>query len=123
MLDTALDYGCSEEDFWDMTMGEYSRFVQSKRRIQRLKMQERAVMDWQLADLVYRSIVRLYSSSAKMPECSDYYSALFDEQQKKVVEERKKEQKNELSVLRFKQFAESYNKRFKEVQKDWTQKS
>lgn len=117
-LETALDYGVSEDEFWDMSLSEFLRCIESKRRAERLRLQERAYMDWRLANLVALSVSRLYSASATYPDCEDYYSALFDDEQKKIVEEKKWERKQELSVLRFKQFADSYNKRFKEVQND-----
>lgn len=36
MLDKALDYGITEEQFWDMTFAEIERAVNSKVRILKL---------------------------------------------------------------------------------------
>ena len=77
--------------------------------------QERASADYILGDLIGRSIARIYSSSARYPDINTAYPTLFDSKQ---LEEKKRAQKEELSVLRFKQFAQSYNKRFKEVPKE-----
>lgn len=113
-LDNALDYGISEFDFWTMTIAELTRAVESKKRIQKLEAQERASLDYILADLIGRSIARLHSSAAHMPQISDVYPSLFSSGE---VEEKVQEKKNELSVLRFKQFAQSYNNKFREAAK------
>lgn len=109
-LDNALDYGISEYDFWNMTIAELTRAIASKKRIQKQQAQEKASFDYILADLIGRSISRLYSSSATVPEIAEVYPSLFDS---KEIEEEKQEKRNELSILRFKQFAQSYNKKFK----------
>lgn len=98
-----------------MTIGEVERAVESKKRVEKAKMQDRATLDYILSDLIGRSIARLYSSSATMPEIQDVYNNLFDE---KEIEEKKQEKTLELSALRFKQFAQSYNNKYKEVAKD-----
>ena len=54
-------------------------------------------------------MARVYSSANTMPEISAVYPALFDGEE---IKEKKAERKLELSALRFKQFADSYNKRF-----------
>lgn len=109
-LDNALDYGISEYDFWNMTIAELTRAIASKKRIQKQQAQEKASFDYILADLIGRSISRLYSSSTTVPEIAEVYPSLFDS---KEIEEKKQEKKDELSILRFKQFAQSYNKKFK----------
>ena len=99
-----------------MTIAELERLIESKKRIQKREQQDKASFDYILADLVGRSIARIYSSSARMPEISAAYPTLFDS---KEIQEKKQEKKNELSALRFKQFAQAYNKKFnKEVGKD-----
>ena len=114
-LDNALDYGISEHDFWNMTIAELTRAIASKKRIQKQQAQEKASFDYILADLIGRSISRLYSSSATVPEIAEVYPSLFDS---KEIEEEKQEKRDELSILRFKQFAQTFNKNFeKEVER------
>ena len=113
-LDNALDYGISEYDFWHMTLAELDRAIASKKRIQKQKAQEKASMDYILADLIGRSVSRVYNSSNKMPEISAVYPTLFDS---KDIEQKKAETKMELSALRFKQFAQSFNDKYREVAK------
>lgn len=116
-LDNALDIGISEQEFWNMTVGEVSRAFQSHHRIEKNKAREQATHYYILADLVARSIGRLFSSTATMPEISEVYPTLFDS---KEILERKQEKQAELSAIRFKQFAQSFNSKFqpKEEAKD-----
>lgn len=89
-----------------MTIAELERAISSKRRIERIRAQERASFDYILADLIGRSIGRIYSSTAKMPEISEAYPSLFDSEE---IAAQKAQKKAELSALRFKQFAQAYN--------------
>ena len=104
--------GILEHNFWNMTIAELERLINSKKRMQKAQAQERANFDYVLADLIGRSVARIYNSSNKLPEISEAYPSLFDS---KEIEEYKQNKKDELSALRFKQFANSYNKKFKEV--------
>lgn len=111
-LDTALDNGISEFDFWNMTLAEFQRALDSKSRIAKRQAQEQATMDYILADLIGRSMARIYSGNAKYPEIHEAYPTLFDS---KDAEEKRAERQAELSALRFKQFANFHNKKHKEV--------
>lgn len=101
--------GITECDFWSMSFAELDRALASKKRIIKQEAQQRATFDYILADLVGRSVGRLYSSSARYPEIASMYPALFDDEE---IQAKKAEQQAQLSALRFKQFADSYNKRF-----------
>jgi hypothetical protein len=110
-LDNALDYGITEFDFWTMTLAELERLLDSKRRVMKQKAQEQASYDYILADLIGRSVARIYGSTNNMPDISDVYPTLFNSQE---LEEKKAEKKADISAIRFRQFADSYNKRFKQ---------
>ena len=98
-----------------MTLAELERLIESKKRIKKLREQERASFDYILADLIGKSVSRIYSSSATMPSINEVYPALFDSEE---LEEKRQARKDELTVLRFKQFTQAYNKKFsEEVQK------
>ena len=97
-----------------MTIGELMRQIESKQRIRKLEAQEKAAHDYILADMVGRSIARLYNSSNKMPSIAEAYPTLFD---KEEIEEKKQEQQAELFAIRLKQFAASHNKKLEEAQK------
>lgn len=84
--------------------------AKSKQRTTITESKERAMFDYLLADLIGKSVSRIYSNSARMPELYEVYPSLFEQED---IEEKKQEQRDTLSALRFKQFAQSYNKRFK----------
>lgn len=94
-----------------MTIAELNRAIESKKRLQKQQQQEKALFDYTLADLVGRSVARIHSSTAKMPAIEEMYPSLFDVEE---IQETKQAKKDELTVLRFKQFANSYNKKFKQ---------
>ena len=93
-----------------MTIAEITRMAKSKQRTTITASKERAMFDYLLADLIGKSVSRIYSNSARMPELYEVYPSLFEQED---IEEKKQEQRDALSALRFKQFAQSYNKRFK----------
>lgn len=115
-LDSALDSGISEYDFWNMTLGELERAIASKQRVEKMRAQEKASFDYALANLIGQSMSRLYSKNAKYPEIYNAYPSLFKEE---IVEESRQEKIDEISALRLKQFTTSFNSKFnKEVRKD-----
>lgn len=110
-LQSALDYGINEHDFWLMTIGEFKRLINSKVRIIEVQDKKQATFDYILADLIGRSVARLYGSSNKMPTMSEAYPSLFT---KEVEEEAIQARRDEVSAIRFKSFANSFNKNFSE---------
>ena len=68
-----------------------------------------ATIDYILADLIGRSVSRIYGSSNKMPQLQEIYSSLFDS---KAIEAQQQQRQDELSAIRFRQFANAYNKKF-----------
>ena len=105
-----MDYGLTEHEFWTMTLAEVIRAVDCKKRTLKREAQERASMDYILADLIGRSVARIHSSSNQLPHISQVYPSLFDSEE---VEQKLQEKRDEASVARFKQFAESHNAKFK----------
>lgn len=97
-----------------MTFAELERLILSIRKREKQRLQEKASFDYMLADLVGRSVSRIYNSNSKFPVIQDAYPTLFDNAE---LEEKRAQKKAELSALRFRQFADSYNKKFTEVQK------
>lgn len=94
-----------------MTLAELRRAIESKRRVEKIRAQEKASFDYLLADLIGRSVARLQSSSNKMPELSEAYPSLFNTEE---IQEKKAEKKAELSALRFKLFADAHNQKYKQ---------
>lgn len=98
-----------------MTIGELQRAFASHERREKLRAQEKATFDYTLADLIGRSVSRIYNSANHMPDISEVFPTLFDSQE---LKQKRQEKQAELSALRFKQFAQSFNQKFnKEVAK------
>lgn len=99
--------GLTESQFWDMTFAELERYAFSYQRVQKRQAQEKAVADYQLANLIGISIARIYSSEAKYPEIYDVYPAIFD---KDAILEAKEKEHNKRTAAWLKNFADSFNK-------------
>lgn len=88
----------------------------SYQRVHKSELQETATLHYTLAGLIGKSVARIYNSSNTMPDISEVYPTLFDSE---IVKQKKQEKQAELSALRFKHFAESFNNKFnKGGQKD-----
>lgn len=94
-----------------MTLSEVVRAIESRKRVQVTEAKEKATFDYILADLIGRSMARIHSSANHYPTLAEAYPDLFNSAE---VEAEVQARKDELSALRFKQFANSYNNRFKE---------
>lgn len=92
-----------------MTYAELERYAASRKRVMENQERKQASFDYILADLVGRSIARIYNSANRMPTLSEAYPSLFSSEEE---QETIQKNKDELSVLRFKQFAQSFNKNF-----------
>lgn len=93
-----------------MTLAEVTRAIESKRRTHKKELQEKAQMDYILADAIGRSVNRVYGSN--FPSLLEMYPFLFEDK-KEDFKRQEEERRAELSAIRFKQFANSFNKRFK----------
>lgn len=109
LLDKALDWGIGEFDFWDMTLAELERLLKSKQRRQKNELQEKAFFDYRLAQLIGVSVGRIYDSKCSLPPLKDAYPTIFDREK---LQEEKQAQTDELSALRFRQFAHTYNMKY-----------
>lgn len=115
-LESAIYYGISEEAFWHMTIPELQRAISAIKQKQMDDARLRASMDYTLAALTACFMAKTHSKSATVPKMEEIYASLFmdaDTLEKRKEEERLREE--ELSAIRFKRFADSYNARHKEV--------
>lgn len=94
-----------------MTLAELERAIKSRQRVRKIEQREKATFDYTLANIIGKSISRIYSSAATMPEISEVYPALFDSIE---IQEQKQKQKDELSALRFKLFVNAHNNKLKQ---------
>lgn len=98
-----------------MTIAEAQRAIRAKAKAIEAQERKQASFDYILADLIGRSVARVYGSNNKMPTLAEAYPSLFDSA---AEADAIQEHKANLSAIRFKQFADSYNKRFKEDSKE-----
>lgn len=114
-LKKALQIGISEKDFWEMTLGELQRLFEAKQEVYKARAREKAENNYILAGLIGINLSRVFDASVEIPPIEEVYPNLFDVEQ---AREEKQNKKQELSVLRFKQFAQTFNKNFeKEVER------
>lgn len=95
-----------------MTIAEVIRAVESFNRVKKAEAQQKASFDYVLAGLINKGIGITLGSKQSFPALEDAYPSLFKDMQKEA-EEKKQEQRNNLSTLRFLQFSQSYNSRYK----------
>jgi hypothetical protein len=95
-----------------MTPLEVSRAIHSKNRVRKIEAQERASYDYILASLIVKGVSITLGSKERFPSIHEAYSGLFDD----VVEEQQEAIRNKkmnISALRFRQFAQTYNNNLK----------
>lgn len=109
LLQSAINLGLLEEDFWDMTIAEIERYLEGA--LWRLK--TKAQFDYSLADLVGASVARLFDSNTKYPSIVDVYPQLFEEELK---EQQELETVTTNSVNNFLAFAMQHNAKMKGVE-------
>lgn len=68
--------GIPEREFWDMTLGELTRAMESHNRRERLRAKEQAAWDYRLAELIGASVSRLFGG--KYPSIQNAYPGLFE---------------------------------------------
>jgi hypothetical protein len=93
-----------------MTLAEVERAVLSWQRRSKRVAQEQAAYNYIMAALIGTNVAS-YFTNATVPPLTEVYSHLFEDKVEEV-QEQKIDAKTELSALRFKQFAKSFNDRF-----------
>ena len=77
-----------------------------------METQEKASADYILAKLIIKGIGITLGDKSEFPTIQEVYPGVFEDVAKEQ-EQKIQQQKTELSTLRFRQFAQSYNDRFK----------
>lgn len=85
-------------------------------RVKRLEDQEKATYDYIQATLIIKGVGIALGSKEEFPAVEEAYPGVFNNLTEKKQDELQ-QKKDELSALRFRQFAQSYNKKFEEVPK------
>ena len=94
-----------------MTLAELERAVASKKRIRRLEAREKAQYDHVLGQLIGIACGKAFGSVKKeYPSLDAAYPSLFTAEE---ILKRKQEQQAGQLALKFRQFAESFNSRYR----------
>jgi hypothetical protein len=106
-----LDAGIRECEYWEMTIAEVIRAVESFNRVKKAEAQQKVSFDYVLAGLINRGIGITLGSKQSFPSLEEAYSSLFKDM-KKEEEQKMQEQRNNVSALRFLQFSQTHNSRY-----------
>lgn len=98
----------SEEQFWNSTISELGRLAASYHRSRKAELQEKSSLDYTLADMIGRSVSRIYDSSNTLPNIEEVYPSVFD---KEAVEQKRKERQAEELAIKFNQFVNAFNQK------------
>lgn len=109
LLVQCMSIGMTEEDFYNSTIKQINRYVESYNKQQENQLQEKAYFDYQLANLIGLSVARLLSKDAKYPTFEKAYPFINKNAKAEVDEDWEMEvQHNKL-----REWAEQINKKFK----------
>ena len=109
LLVQCMSIGMTEEDFYNSTIKQINRYVESYNKQQENQLQEKAYFDYQLANLIGMSVARLLSKDAKYPTFEKAYPFINKDANAEVDEDWEMEvQHNKL-----REWAEQINKKFK----------
>ena len=95
-----------------MTLAEVERYFKSRARVIKAQERKQASFDYILADLIGKSVGRVFNKANKMPFIYEVYPNLFDEEE---IKKTKAQRDRERFIAGLQQFAQSYNKDFQEV--------
>lgn len=110
-MENALDIGIKESDFWEMTIAELNREVESyqRRKIQESKL--RASFDYTLAQMIGLSVNRaINGSDSDYPTMEEIYPTLFKEKSSQQAEA-KADSKAMAFAIQLKQFSQQHNEK------------
>ena len=98
-----------------MTPAEVGRLIDSKNRLAKIEANERASFDYIQASLIIKGVSICLGEKSSYPTLQEAYPSLFEDLIEEQAEKIQK-QKETMSILRFRQFAQTYNNKYKEVQ-------
>lgn len=109
LLEKCMSIGMREEDFYNSTLSQVTRYVNAHNQQQENELQEKAYFDYQLANLIGMSVARLLSKDAKYPKFEKAYPFVNKETQSKEVDE---EWEMEVHHHKLLEWAEQMNKKY-----------
>ena len=109
LLIQCMSIGMREEDFYNSTIKQITRYVESYNKQQENQLQEKAYFDYQLANLIGLSVARLLSKDAKFPTFEKAYPFINKDAKAEVDED----WEMEVQHNKIREWAEQINKKFK----------
>ena len=109
LLVQCMSIGMTEEDFYNSTIKQINRYVESYNKQQENQLQEKAYFDYQLANLIGMSVARLLSKDAKYPTFEKAYPFINKDAKAEVDED----WEMEVQHNKIREWAEQINKKFK----------
>lgn len=115
LLQQCMSIGMREEDFYNSTLAQITRYVESYNKQQQNKLQEKAYFDYQLANLIGVSVYRLLSKNTKYPAFEKAYPFITQSKQAKEIDEEWEMEKQHMKLM---EWAEQMNKKFEKNKKE-----
>ena len=100
----------TENEFWDLTLGEIARRLDSYQRVKKRDQKEKASYDYIQANLIAKLVGKVLGDKRKKKKIEDVYPALFKEEVE--TEEEKIQSSAEKDAIAFMTFAQQFNKKF-----------
>lgn len=112
LLEQCMSIGMTEQEFYNSTLSEVTRYVNAHRKQQEYQLQEKAYFDYQLGNLIGLSVARLMSKDAKYPEFEKAYPFLSNTEPKQVDEA----WEMEVHHNKLLEWAEQLNRKYEETE-------
>lgn len=104
-------YSIKECDFWDMTLSEVNRYITAQVEVDKRNKRDKAYFDYTQSQLTALYISKYLFGNKFDASIFECYKPLFE---KEYIDEQLQIKKDEASMARFIEFANQFNKRFKE---------
>ena len=97
-----------------MTPAEINRAIASKKRVEKIKQQEKAALDYIQAGLISKGVLQAFAKGINIPKLTEAYSSLFDEKDKEAAEQQLEAQKENIFAIKLKQYAQAHNDKLRQ---------
>lgn len=110
-----LVMGLTHEEYWNLTYGEIIGTIKANNRRRKEQLQEKATLDYNLANLIGISASRMMDKKAKMPPIEEAYPSLFSKTQEQTESKKPPQQDWRIMKERLLRYTDAHNRKRKEV--------
>lgn len=100
----------TENEFWDLSLGEIARRLESYQRVKERNLKEQASFDYVQANLIAKLVGKILGDKSETPKIEDVYPTLFKEEVE--TEEEQVQSSSEKDAIAFMRFVQQFNKKF-----------